>query len=171
MSFHPFCLSSKHNKQGEVISLQLHIRGWTLKRLDDLCAMWTLSSTSGRGWTQRGVRNEVRSCTPGSWRVKQGWACFSSRRCQLRAFQRVRGSWRGAASCSEPSVHDLFQRGLASQQWLRQRWRSADLTWQSLTCSRNSIPSTWWHLKLVGFRKISHAEIFLTSNKSHWQLR
>lgn len=121
-----------------------------------LSAMWAFLSLSGGGWTHLGVRNEVRSCTPGSWRVKQGWACFSNRHCQLLAFHRVWGSWHGAASCSEPCVHDLFQQGLASQQWLRRRWRSANLTWQL-----SYAPSKWWHRKLVGFRDIIHAENFL----------
>lgn len=140
----------------------------TLARV--LSAMWALSSMSGGGWTQRGVRNEIRNCTPGSWRVKQGRACFSNRHCQLRVFRRVWGSWRGAASCSEPRADDLFQQGLATQQWLRQRWWSADSTWQ-LSHAPETVfhlcdgTPNWWDLEILFMQNI------FTSNKSRWQLR
>lgn len=132
--FHPFCLSLKITNKGKSfyyssLSEGRLKKGW-MTLVSVLSAMWALSFMSGGGWTHWGVRNEVRSCTPGSWRVKQGWDCFSNRHCQLLAFHQVWGSWRGAASCSGPCVHDLFQQGLASQQWLRRRWWGANITWQ-----------------------------------------
>lgn len=172
--FHPFLSELKHNKQGEVISLQLPIRGSALKRLDDPCEgviryasallyVWRRADpTRCQEWGKKLYPWELEGQTGLGLFFKQTLPAPSLPK-SLRILTRSHFLlWALCAWSSSKVWLVSSDSGDACEERIWQLSYAPETLFHVLDGT-----STWKDLE----KKIIHAKNVPTSSKSHWQLR